>query len=56
MANAAGTRTFKNDLLNAWSTQDARKASDMMTKCIEKHKDKDIYTYLIDDIDESSEW
>lgn len=56
MKNAAGTRTFKNDIANAWTTPDHRKASDMLTKCVEKHKDKDKFTYLIDDLDESGDW
>lgn len=56
MANAVGTKTFKNDISNAWSTDDHRKASDMMTACINKHNDKDNYTYLIDDIDELGDW
>ena len=56
MANAAGTKTFKNDIANAWSASDHRKASDMMTKCIAKHKDTDKFTYAIDDIDETGDW
>lgn len=56
MANAVGTKTFKSDISNAWSISDHRGASDMMTKCINKHKDTDKFTYAIDDIDETGDW
>lgn len=56
MANAVGTKTFKNDMSNAWSTKDHRIASDMMCKCINKHNDTNKFIYMIDDIDEISDW
>ena len=56
MRNAAGTKTFKNDISNAWSSPDHRIASDMMTACVNKHNDTDKYQYLIDDIDEIGDW
>lgn len=56
MANAVGTKTFKDDISNAWSDSDHRVASAMMIRCIDKHNDTDKFTYSIDDVDESPEW
>lgn len=55
MANAVGTRTFRNDFANAWSVSDHRIASDMLTKCKNKHRDGGDFEYMIDDLDESAE-
>jgi hypothetical protein len=56
MANAAGTKTFKNDISNAWTDSDHRVAGNMMARCVDKHNDEDDFKYLIDDLDESGEW
>jgi len=56
MANAVGTKTFKDDISNAWSDSDHRIACAMMLHCIDKHNDMDKFTYSIDDVDESPEW
>lgn len=56
MANAVGTKTFKNDAINAWSVSDHRLASDMLIKCINKHSDTKDFKYMIDDLDESAEY
>jgi len=56
MANALGTKTFKFEILNAWSDKNHRIASAMMTACIAKHNDTDKFKYFIDDLDETGEW
>jgi hypothetical protein len=56
MANALGTKTFKDDISNAWTDYDHRIASDMMLACSLKHRDTDKFIYFVDDLDESPEW
>ncbi len=56
MGNAVGTKTFKDDIANAWSDSDHRIASDLMIKCIQKHNDTDKFHYIVDDIDESGDY
>lgn len=56
MANAAGTKTFRNDFKGAWTHKDHRVASDMLDRCVEKHNDTDTYQYTIDDFSESGDW
>ena len=56
MANAAGTKTFKNDFKGAWTHKDHREASNMLDMCVAKHGDTDIYQYMIDDFSEIGDW
>lgn len=56
MRDAVATRTFKNELTNAWVNSDHRLASGMLTMCINKHRDCGEYDYIIDDLEEQLEW
>jgi len=56
MANAIGTKTFRDDFKGAWTDKDNRVASDMLDRCVEKHNDTDTYQYAIDDFSEVGDW
>ena len=56
MANAVGTKTFKNDFKVAWVSGDHRESSNMLDRCVTKHNDRDKFDYTIDDLDEVGDW
>jgi len=56
MRNAVATRTFRNDLINAWTVTDHRIASGMLCMCINKHRNCGDYDYIVDDLEEQLEW
>jgi hypothetical protein len=56
MANAAGTKTFKNDFRDAWTNKDHRVASDMLDRCVSRHNDTDEFDYIIDDLSEVGDY
>jgi len=56
MANAAGTKTFKEDFRGAWTHKDHRIASNMLDLCVAKHGDTNEFDYVIDDFSEVGDW
>lgn len=56
MANAVGTKTFRDDFSGAWTDKDHRVASDMLDRCVERHNDTDTYQYAVDDFSECGDW